>query len=90
MTVEQQIAQLSKELKAQRVQEANLNNWLINNYNSPLRQEIISDKNALSVKIKTTEFKISNLEKRLPILGFEIPESVTKQQSDESKKRKTI
>jgi hypothetical protein len=90
MTVEQQIANLRKELKAQKTQEQNLTNWLYNHFDSPLRIEVIGDLNALTVKIKTTEFKICNLERNRPLLGDEIPESTNQQENQETKKRKTI
>lgn len=90
MTDEQQISELQKELKLLKTQEQNLNNWLINHLESQLMLSVVSDLNALTVKIRTTEYKISNLEKRQPLLGYEIPESISQQQNAESKKRKPI
>ena len=44
--------------------------WLIKNYNNPERAKIISDKNALSVKLNAVRYKLENIRLGNPILGY--------------------
>ena len=63
------IEDLQRELKEVTAKRDMLQTWLCNNTQHPDFIKIAGDRNHLTIKIEGLEFKISQLEKGLPILG---------------------
>lgn len=86
MSKEQSITKLTKTLGEKHKKINELNKWLTAHFDSPERSKIIGDINALTVDIKTLRFKIDNLYRNVPLLGYELEEQEVKNENPKQNK----
>lgn len=85
------------ELQTLKAREAELekkiedyNKFLVEKWDSPNRLQVISDRNAASVDLKTVRFCIENKMAGKPLLGYEIEDITPTIQGSETKKNKQL